>query len=420
MKATGFLPLFLIFFTLGCTGSLFDKDTDFDGWTDDFERGAGTDPYIKDTDKDGIWDSKDPNPLVSQETELKRTPRTQSNILLETPSPTTSQSTPTPSGSKMMESTKLIPTATTKEILEGQGTNETIHREFRWKYGFTEFEFEADFYKRFYEFYRERIRPPTIDYSVYVTDPFDDEMIEAVVNELNTHAKKANLNEYETAEYVISFVQSLPYTYDEVTTPYDEYPRYPIETLVDYGGDCEDTSILATSFLKEMGYDVVLIVFPGHIGIGIWGDESVEGNYYLVDGKKYFYLETTGRGWDLGELPEQYDGAKAKIYSLNPIPVLIHEWKGEPSGKYLKMKIKVENVGSKVANNVKVAAGFDAGDNNTWNTEEYTIDYLDIGSYADVTLYLEVPYDEHTRILVGIVDEEGYLLDESQSEWFDT
>lgn len=41
-------------------------DSDGDGWTDEQERRAGTNPFVKDTDGDGSWDSKDPNPLVSE------------------------------------------------------------------------------------------------------------------------------------------------------------------------------------------------------------------------------------------------------------------------------------------------------------------------------------------------------------------
>ncbi len=44
-----------------------EQDSDGDGWTDDHERRAGTNPYSKDTDGDGLWDSMDPNPLVAED-----------------------------------------------------------------------------------------------------------------------------------------------------------------------------------------------------------------------------------------------------------------------------------------------------------------------------------------------------------------
>ena len=40
-------------------------DSDGDGWDDEHERRAGTNPYNADTDGDGIRDPEDPNPLVA-------------------------------------------------------------------------------------------------------------------------------------------------------------------------------------------------------------------------------------------------------------------------------------------------------------------------------------------------------------------
>ena len=44
--------------------TLTPKDSDGDGWSDEQEWTAGTNPNNADTDGDGIWDSKDSNPLV--------------------------------------------------------------------------------------------------------------------------------------------------------------------------------------------------------------------------------------------------------------------------------------------------------------------------------------------------------------------
>ncbi|MEM1558577.1 MAG: hypothetical protein QXG12_08290 [Thermoproteota archaeon] len=167
--------------------------------------------------------------------------------------------------------------------------------------------------------YRERPRPTS--WSGYVSmakDPDDDYYIDRMIKEINTAALREGFTELEKVNFVIAFVQSLPYTEDDVTTPWDEYPRYPIETLFDRGGDCEDTSILVAALLDRMGYDVALLILPyeKHVAVGV-SITGAYGNYYRYDGKKYFYLETTGEGWEIGEMPSFKD-TRAYVYPLNP------------------------------------------------------------------------------------------------------
>jgi len=53
----------------GCPELVEEKgeDSDGDGWPDEQELRAGTNPNSVDTDEDGIWDPKDPNPLKPEE-----------------------------------------------------------------------------------------------------------------------------------------------------------------------------------------------------------------------------------------------------------------------------------------------------------------------------------------------------------------
>jgi hypothetical protein len=105
-------------------------------------------------------------------------------------------------------------------------------------------------------------------------------------------------------------------TEEDVTAPWDGRPKYPVETLVDLGGDSEDTSILTAAILHEMGYDVALIFFEDlkHVIVGVGPGGGIFGTYYESHGTRYFFLETTGDGWKVGEKPTILDPEQIHIY----------------------------------------------------------------------------------------------------------
>ena len=128
-----------------------------------------------------------------------------------------------------------------------------------------------------------------------------------------------NWKRQDQVDFVLSFVQSLPYTLDDVTTGYDEFRRYAVETLIEGGGDCEDTTILVGAILRGLGEKTALIFTPGHIAIGVSGDFT--GSSLTYDGIKYFYCETTGTGWTVGTLPASVGTKVDKIVPLSPSAV---------------------------------------------------------------------------------------------------
>ena len=79
----------------------------------------------------------------------------------------------------------------------------------------------------------------------------------------------------------------------------------------------------------------------------------------------------------------------------------------------------VENQGTALADAVYVHAGFDAGDGMLWNSQKSDLFDLKPNYKADITMNLRAPSGKHTRLVVQIVDD-GYAVDESRSEWFDT
>lgn len=116
---------------------------------------------------------------------------------------------------------------------------------------------------------------------------------------------------YNQAFCVLKFVQNaITYKRDLETKQKPEWPRYPIETLVEGVGDCEDVSILCASILVRLGFDVMLLLYPTpcHMAFGVAGSPEMVGNYVFDEktGKKYYYGEATSDGWMLGEIPKDY------------------------------------------------------------------------------------------------------------------
>jgi len=154
------------------------------------------------------------------------------------------------------------------------------------------------------------------EYSAMAADPNDDGIINSIVNNLNEAASTKGLSELDKASLVLKFVQSLTYAEDADTTVYNEYPRFPVETLFEQRGDCEDTSILAAAILTATGYDTALLLFHkyDHMGVGI-NLPAKYGNSWIHNGKRYWYFDTSG-GRSIGWCPKEYADTPAYVFPV--------------------------------------------------------------------------------------------------------
>lgn len=135
------------------------------------------------------------------------------------------------------------------------------------------------------------------------------------INIIRDAARRAGFStRREQADFAIDVVQSLPYVLDDVGTGFDDYPKFIEETLTDVRGDCEDSTIALAVLLAGLGFDVVLVEFKSHIGVGIAGNFS--GSYVVYNGVQYYYIETTSEGWAIGDLPKNLDTSDVKISAV--------------------------------------------------------------------------------------------------------
>jgi len=291
---------------------------------------------------------------------------------------------------------------------------------YTWEYHNNYYTIEIPHLTFMYNYYHSRKRLKTNDYTAYVTDETDDEFLKLLC---------AKLEEiYPTSEdvskinFIASFVQSLPYASDIVTTPSDEYPRYPIETLFEKEGDCEDTSILTAALLNESGYEVSLIKFSDHMGVGVHlrNIDYVNKEFYSdSSGKRYLYLETTGENWPLGRAPSNYTDRKdAIVYPILHKPLLTHEWHAKRiiSGQtdVVKVNITVENIGCRKADIVQVEGAFFTDENIPLSLVKSEIFSLPSNVKALTYLQLDVPHGISTVLKIRI-RLNGEIVDESTS-----
>lgn len=188
--------------------------------------------------------------------------------------------------------------------------------DFSWTYRGTPYYFQTDITGEMASKYlttARKVPHPCLkpqDLLFYCSDEDEREFLSTIVDRFKETL--LGMSNQEIAKNVIAFVQGLEYTSDGNL----EYPRFPTETLFEKTGDCEDMAILTASMLRELNYDVALIVFADHVGVGIAGEEGLPGYYFKGNGVKYYYLETTTQGWNVGDLMDDDKYMRAIVLPL--------------------------------------------------------------------------------------------------------
>ncbi|MBD77786.1 MAG: hypothetical protein CL840_02440 [Crocinitomicaceae bacterium] len=134
---------------------------------------------------------------------------------------------------------------------------------------------------------------------------------------LYNYAQVHQLNAVDFANYMVSFVQDMPYWYimeGNICASY-ETPDQPCISGFKYGilspseiaatgvGDCDSRTLLLYSLFRHFNYEVVIFVSDEYkhsmLGLNI----PSTGKYLKVDGRKFYFWETTGKNWESGMIP---------------------------------------------------------------------------------------------------------------------
>ena len=160
----------------------------------------------------------------------------------------------------------------------------------------------------------------------------DKVILDDLIEQMKKYIKGNNLDYMNALEYVCSSIQDIPYTLilneingcpceqpfgsfsanckvqsdgrgccDDVM-PFGVYS--PFEFVYKETGDCDTRALLAFTILKEMGFDVAVMVSgsKSHSVLGVANIIGGAGNSYGTNlyGKKYYLWELTSENWRFG------------------------------------------------------------------------------------------------------------------------
>jgi archaellum component FlaC len=272
--------------------------------------------------------------------------------------------------------------------------------------------------EQLYDYYSEKDRYQTTDYRGYVLHPLDDQYVEALVYEFNLIQVNEGLTEENKTDLVVSFIQNMEYVLDADSKGLTEYPRFPVETLVDGGGDCEDTGILMASLLDAMGYNISLILLPDHLAVGI--EVNATGTHWVYDNVTYYYLETTAPGWEEGEVPPEHDPDEATLYPVEEMPFLAYSWTATRVNNKATVNVHVNSEGAVPAEDYRIWLAVE--DEDGFILAETHSSYFDLAYGEDVSYKLKVtgPRFMKQRLVVGVKNPEGETSFLSYSEYYTT
>ena len=145
----------------------------------------------------------------------------------------------------------------------------------------------------------------------------DDPTLQGMASQLKEMG--AGMDRRTFAEFVLKFVQNIPYITDLESRDSDEFWKFPLETLWDGGGDCEDTAFLYGTLMGLCGYRTAFVLFKDHAMAALTLDG--DGERVTVDGYGFVLCETSHVSYSLGRTSEGHMPADAKfVCRIESIP----------------------------------------------------------------------------------------------------
>ena len=146
----------------------------------------------------------------------------------------------------------------------------------------------------------------------YTNKVSTSEEITSKAQELSKNCK----SELCEVQNILNYVTHIPYKINHFRA------NSPQSTIQNNFGDCDDKSNLLISMLHSLGKEAYFVLVPKHIFVitSIQDKQLQKKKGLLIDGKKYFILESTAKGSQVG-FP--------LLYQLNEISATVEPFSNE-------------------------------------------------------------------------------------------
>lgn len=175
---------------------------------------------------------------------------------------------------------------------------------------------------------------PNRDFKANITELLEscknNRKVHEVLSYIDGRIREEGLCELDRMQFILDFVQkpNIEYEYDEnceeIGCPRD-YARYPDETMFDGHGDCDCKSALAAILFREAGHKTAFLTTKTHAAVAVAFRNKLDADLVAMadqslvtkDGYLYFFCETTGDGFKIGDLGDTTKEAIEDIIFLN-------------------------------------------------------------------------------------------------------
>lgn len=156
---------------------------------------------------------------------------------------------------------------------------------------------------------------PLTRWAMYANTPLTDNVKRDLYPTLKHQIQ--NLSNRQAIEQLLNFVQTaFVYEYDDKVWGVDR-ALFAEETLYYPYADCEDRSILFSRLVRDLlNLPVVLVYYPGHLATAVAFQTAEQGDYIMLDGKRFTICDPTYIGAPVGATMPKMENKTAKVILL--------------------------------------------------------------------------------------------------------